>query len=233
VAVNGVPIYPWADNADKSIWQACEADKCNAHAGKGEDYHYHGDPFGPACLYEATTADHPQIIGWGLDGVTIYGRYTRADQDNQATPLDSCGGHTHGTYGYHYHAQVEQINVGGVTGFNAGYLAPKNCWKGDISKINNFWDSSGRQANYDNSKTSPKYTVSARNDYADLQPCCSMTHYYNATGITLNVEFASQDPRPDPSSSPSPTPGTSDATHSTFSLIVLVGLMLALMTTML
>lgn len=30
---------------------SCEVDVCNGHAGKGLDYHLHGDPFGPQCLY--------------------------------------------------------------------------------------------------------------------------------------------------------------------------------------
>jgi hypothetical protein len=28
--------------AGQLTWISCEVDKCNAHSGKGEDYHYHG-----------------------------------------------------------------------------------------------------------------------------------------------------------------------------------------------
>ena len=46
MARNGVPIYPYKNTRGESVWSRCEADYCNAHSGKGEDYHYHGDPFG-------------------------------------------------------------------------------------------------------------------------------------------------------------------------------------------
>ena len=51
VAVNGVPIYPSFDNADYVVWEVCEGDACSSHAGKGGDYHYHGDPYGAYCMY--------------------------------------------------------------------------------------------------------------------------------------------------------------------------------------
>ena len=34
------------DNGGHWVWDVCEADKCNAHVGRGGDYHYHGDPVG-------------------------------------------------------------------------------------------------------------------------------------------------------------------------------------------
>lgn len=51
VAVDGVPWFPNYNNRGGLTWEACELDDCNAHAGKGADYHYHGDPFGRKCMY--------------------------------------------------------------------------------------------------------------------------------------------------------------------------------------
>merc|ERR1712151_288424 len=61
VTVNGVPIYPNEDNRGLTIQDACEADRCMAHVGRGADYHYHGDPYGHTCLYSDSnyTDSHP------------------------------------------------------------------------------------------------------------------------------------------------------------------------------
>ena len=81
---NGVPIYPYMNNRGTSVWDSCEADFCNAHSGKGEDYHYHGDPFGTKCVYgpkdyPTKSTGHPPFMGMSLDGYPIHGRYITAD----------------------------------------------------------------------------------------------------------------------------------------------------------
>lgn len=82
MALNGVPIYPFQNNRGESAWDSCEVDYCNAHAGKGEDYHYHGDPFGSNCAYTdaSYTNNHPSKVGMGADGYPIHGRYTTDSQ---------------------------------------------------------------------------------------------------------------------------------------------------------
>jgi hypothetical protein len=86
VAINGVPIYPSFDNADYVVWEVCEGDACSSHAGKGGDYHYHGDPYGAFCMYNQShyggPSEHPPIIGFAADGYVIYGRYTSNTQVN-------------------------------------------------------------------------------------------------------------------------------------------------------
>ena len=42
MAVDGVPAFPNYNNRGQAAAVSCEIDRCNAHAGKGEDYHYHG-----------------------------------------------------------------------------------------------------------------------------------------------------------------------------------------------
>jgi hypothetical protein len=46
------------------------------------------------------------MIGFARDGYLIYGRHLLSTNDGYSTALDVCGGHSHGTYGYHYHSQV-------------------------------------------------------------------------------------------------------------------------------
>lgn len=86
------------------LLQACEMDKCNAHVGKGFDYHYHGDPYN--CMYSSanytSTTAHPPLIGWGADGFKWYGRYLSTAAPGYSTALDDCGGHLHDSYPYHY-----------------------------------------------------------------------------------------------------------------------------------
>ena len=163
MAIDGVPMFPNYNNRGLPTWVSCEVDRCNAHSGKGNDYHYHGDPYGTKCLYDDedySNTTHPPVIGFALDGYTIYGRYTEETQDGIGEALDNCGGHTHTIDGisvYHYHPAVEENvathSLDGVSGsgftYTAYRLAPTTCWKGNVDIISKFWDSDGRQPNYD------------------------------------------------------------------------------------
>lgn len=55
--------------------------------------------------YSSTTS-HPPLIGFSADGFYLYGRYLSESAEGYSIALDDCGGHSHGTYGYHYHSQV-------------------------------------------------------------------------------------------------------------------------------
>ncbi|KAG2449608.1 hypothetical protein HYH02_005141 [Chlamydomonas schloesseri] len=195
-SINGAAIFPPYNDRAVLTWEACEIDKCNAHVGQGFDYHYHGDPFGPSCLYNTSsygTNTHPPLIGFGLDGPWLFGRYTSSGQPGFSVALDACGGHTHDSMPYHYHSQVlSQTTSGGVlkdvaagqtyTAYPAG---PLGCWRGNISSIPNFWDEKGHTAAYGNPRDAPP-AISSRSDYALLRPCCGSTSYYLAPGFSLN-----------------------------------------------
>ena len=47
MSVSGLSIFPLYNNVKQVAMANCEIDKCNAHAGQGFDYHYHGDPYHP------------------------------------------------------------------------------------------------------------------------------------------------------------------------------------------
>lgn len=201
VGKNGIPFYPGLDNGGHWVWDVCEADKCNAHVGRGGDYHYHGDPMGTSCVYStdaySNNDPHSVKIGYALDGYLIYGRYTASGQPGIDVDLDLCGGHEHDSLGYHYHPSVESRTGSSVmvTGtYTAYYLGPKKCFKGKVSSINNFYADATKpytqggmdvgQPNYDN--TLKQYEVSSRSDYEDLKPCCSQTNSWAATGISFD-----------------------------------------------
>jgi hypothetical protein len=218
VAIDGVPLFPNYNNRGQYTWTSCEVDECNAHSGKGNDYHYHGDPFGPSCLYNTSSyaGEHPPIIGFSLDGFSLYGRYTAADsQTGVSIALDSCGGHEHpidGASTYHYHSAVEtelSSNLDGTTGgpysYTAFKLAPAECFAGDINAISNFWNSANRQANYERHKgASATNWVSQQNDADQLRPCCGASHYFESAGMSIDGTGATAATSPPPEASPPP-----------------------------
>ena len=152
--------------------------------GGGGQPHLHGDPYGSWCLYSAidysSTTVHPPQIGWSFDGPSIYGRHLSASNLGYTVGLDSCGGHIHGSYAYHYHAQTLAATTdnGAVRGQAAGqsYYAsttgPYKCLKGDISLIPNY---------YGNLIKSYTSVLPDTTQYM----CSGTTKYYAATGITL------------------------------------------------
>ena len=147
---------------------------------------------------------HPPQIGWSLDGYSIYGRHLSVQNYGYSTPLDDCGGHNHGsTYGYHYHTQVLTASTDGgavkdqAAGqtYYASTTGPYKCFKGDISKITNFY------GNLLVSHTSvlPDTTTNL---------CTGTTQYYTASGIVLPLvqAEASKSPSQAPTQAPTPSP---------------------------
>lgn len=187
VSIAGQDIFPVFNNNAYLAPQKCEVDACNEHVGGGGGQpHLHGDPFGTFCLYSAlnytSSLVHPPQIGWSLDGPSIYGRHLSTSNEGYSTALDDCGGHVHTTYTYHYHAQVltstvdngvaptEKNQIG--TTYYASTTGPYKCFKGDISKITNFW---GNQAT--------SYTSSSPDTTTDI--CIGSSQYYQGAGMVL------------------------------------------------
>ena len=172
--------------------------------GGGGQPHLHGDPFGSWCLYSAANYSsptvHPPQIGWAYDGPSIYGRHLSTTSIGYSTPLDSCGGHVHDGYAYHYHAQVlnATTDAGAVHGqaygqpYYASTTGPYKCMKGDISTIANYW---GNQAT--------SYT-SVLPDTTTFM-CQGTTNYYAGSGITL-PNLATPAPSAAPTTAPSSGP---------------------------
>lgn len=203
VAVDGTPIFANYNNRGGFAWESCELDVCNAHSGKGEDYHLHGDPFGSKCMYSSDdyeSVTHPPVIGFAFDGYPIHGRHIQAGYLGEDVALDGCGGHDHDGIGYHYHAHTVQdqtaSKLDGTSGSNFQYnqylIAPTTCWRGNVDVIDNFWG--GGQANYDRSKN---MVVSGWSDLEQLRPCCATSKYYVAAGIAIDGATAQPDEEPD------------------------------------
>jgi hypothetical protein len=139
--------------------------------------------------YSSDKSAHPPLIGWGLDGYEIYGRYLYDSNVGYSVALNSCGGHVHiDTAGvimpYHYHSQVLAATV--ASGANSGQVYNSfiggvyQCWRGNISVTAFFNQGGNNKADY-------------------MKPCCGTTQYYAASGITI----------PTTVSAPTATPPTS------------------------
>lgn len=108
VAINGVPIFNpckqgGCQNGDTKVLG--ELDRCNGHAGRADDYHYHA---APVCMMAGQPDAHywdTHPLGWALDGFAIFGYYN-AD-GSVATRDGVCGGNTlpvpNAPSGYSYH----------------------------------------------------------------------------------------------------------------------------------
>jgi hypothetical protein len=191
ITVNGQSIYPTYSNTGQVTLDSCEVDSCNEHVGQGGGQpHLHGDPFSATdgkCLYSPqnyTDASgnqdntvHPPIIGFSLDGPVIYGRYLSNTAPGFSTGLDTCGGHEHGDYAYHYHTQIFQATTTSQhKGTSAGKTSPfvtypaftpgpSDCWRGDISKDSAFW--------------------TKKNDKDAMAICTGTTEYYLKDGYSF------------------------------------------------
>jgi hypothetical protein len=159
VAIDGVVIYPAINNTLLYATAAAEITSSGAHVGQGGALHYHADGHGfngnGINLYNlsdytnssnGTSRSHPPIIGFGYDGIALYGKYESSfsAMDGYGVALDAHGGHTHGEYGYHYHAYSAPIvglrdtagskSLIGTGNFTQHYLMV-GAWKGAINSL--------------------------------------------------------------------------------------------------
>jgi len=159
VTIDGVVIYPAINNTLLYATAAAEITSSGAHVGQGGALHYHADGHGfngnGINLYNlsdytnsnnGTSRSHPPIIGFGYDGIALYGKYESSfsAMDGYGVALDAHGGHTHGEYGYHYHAYSAPIvglrdtagskSLIGTGNFTQHYLMV-GAWKGSINSL--------------------------------------------------------------------------------------------------
>jgi hypothetical protein len=148
IAADGMLIYPAFNNVLAQSQVVGEICVIGAHVGQGMGLHYHADGHAanPNGMHLYNSDDyagkaHPPLIGFGYDGVALFGAYENAyaNMVGYNVPLDEYGGHDHGDgMGYHYHAH------GGVGTTTAGktfdlHLLLNGAWRGKINDIPKFW----------------------------------------------------------------------------------------------
>ena len=155
IAVDGVEIYPLFNNVLLASVEKGEVTQSGIHVGQGMGLHWHGD--GHAAngnkmniynLRDYVGYDHPPLIGFGNDGVALYGKYESAysTMAGYSTEIDDFGGHEHDGYNYHYHAHTMESSVlnaltgyGGSLSYTVAVLM-KGAWAGLINDIPEFWN---------------------------------------------------------------------------------------------
>jgi hypothetical protein len=157
--IDGVILYPVLNNTLTSAQLAAEVSNSGIHVGQGMGLHYHSDGYAAAFAISNNTNNmflynnkdfigrqHPPIIGFGLDGIAIYGTYTTnyTSMSGYNVALDSFGGHSHGDYGYHYHCHNFQnnssnnINTGQQATVYQQFVVMKGAYKGNINEVPDF-----------------------------------------------------------------------------------------------
>ena len=148
VAVDGVMIYPVLNNMLISTQRKAEITNTGIHVGRGMGLHWHADGHGATGnglnlynLADYTGKSHPPLIGFGFDGIALFGKYETVyhDMDGVQDLLDSFGGHAHGNYGYHYHAHAAPSSVIGDSRDYTLHILMKGAWIGKINNIPEFW----------------------------------------------------------------------------------------------
>jgi len=164
VAVDGVIIYPVLNNTLVTAHSAAEITSNGIHVGQGMGLHYHGDGHSvnsnDLSLYNILDYEgqsHPPLIGFGLDGIALFGIYEQLypTMEGYGSGLDTYGGHTHGTLGYHYHAHTYQTATAKGTTYTVHALM-RGAWRGNINSIPEFWDTA---------KQEPAYSLAQKTKY--------------------------------------------------------------------
>jgi hypothetical protein len=157
--INGAVMFPVYNNTlvPSQLVGELSANGCHVGRGGGGPHcHADGYPNGKApglALYgdaDYVGQSHPPLIGFGYDGVALFGVYRTQDTAmlGASTALDSFGGHDHDSIGYHYHAHsvpnYPLLNSAGTTTLN---VLMKGAFKGSINSVPYFFQRSSFSTN--------------------------------------------------------------------------------------
>jgi hypothetical protein len=116
IMINGAVMFPAYSNTLTYSQAAGELSINGCHVGQGGGGpHCHADGYqsgrgvGMYNDNDYTNKTHPPLIGFGYDGVALFGRYrttTDAALLGYSIALDDFGAHNHDSIGYHYHAHT-------------------------------------------------------------------------------------------------------------------------------
>ena len=115
VLINGAVMFPVMNNTLVPSQSMGELSANGCHVGQGGGGpHCHADGYqsskgvGVAVYGDSDYVGktHPPLIGFGYDGVALFGVYRASDSAmlGYGTALDNFGGHLHDNLAYHYHA---------------------------------------------------------------------------------------------------------------------------------
>jgi hypothetical protein len=111
--IDGSVMFPAYNNTlvPSNLFGELSASGCHVGQGGGGPHcHFDGYQSGFSLgVYgdaDYVNKAHPPMIGFGYDGIALFGKYRGSDTALKGynTPLDTFGGHDHDDIGYHYHA---------------------------------------------------------------------------------------------------------------------------------
>jgi hypothetical protein len=111
--IDGSVMFPAYNNnlVPSNLFGELSASGCHVGQGGGGphchfDGYQSGFSLGVYADADYVSKTHPPMIGFGYDGIALFGKYRSSDtaMKGYSTPLDSFGGHNHDGIGYHYHA---------------------------------------------------------------------------------------------------------------------------------
>ncbi len=150
VLIDGVVYFPAYNNTLVPSQQQAELSANGCHVGQGMGMHCHADGYtaqnNNLNLYndaDYVGETHPPLIGFGFDGIAVYGAYTSQypSMDGAAVALDEYGGHRHDAASpYHYHSQVMDPPVSAGVPYKLHVLGNVGAWRGNIVDVPNFWN---------------------------------------------------------------------------------------------
>jgi uncharacterized repeat protein (TIGR02543 family) len=150
ITLDGVKIYPSYNNTLYFTPMNGEITSTGVHVGQGMTLHFHSDGHSfngnGINLYnieDYVGKQHPPLIGFGLDGIAIYGKYESnyTSMDGYSVALDEYGGHDHDDYGYHYHAHAQDVietDKRGVEYPFTQHFLMVGAYRGNINNIPDF-----------------------------------------------------------------------------------------------
>ena len=212
VAIDGVLIYPVLNNNLNTAQEDSQIANTGLSVDNNMNLYYQADSHSAnpndLNLYnidDYSSNSHPPLIGFGYDGIALYGKYENdfSDMSGYDVTLDSYGGHDHDDYGYHYHAHSLDASSEGLStsSFNLHILL-KGAWYGLINNIPEFWDSGSPSvllssnsnqytgnSNYSITNTSSSTIIASGNlDIYDFRIYLSNTaSAYLSSSIPLNI----------------------------------------------
>ena len=156
IAVDGVMIYPASNNVLVYATFMAEITESGIHVGRGMGFHYHADGHSfngnGINLYNLSDYEghtHPPIIGFVFDGISLFGKYESSynSADGYGETLDDYNGHTHGDYGYHYHAYSTEVtqSENDVSATYIQHFLYRGAFKGLVNDIPGLFEVSPNQ----------------------------------------------------------------------------------------
>ncbi len=135
IALSGAVFFNPLNAEKQDAVQVEVFDMCQGHPEMQGRYHYHE----LSSCFEVGSEGHSFLIGYAFDGYGVYGPYE--DTGVLAKGLDSCNGHEHGSYGYHYHATMKYpyllgCYTGVVENSNLDQIGGKNMGSGSGAQMN-------------------------------------------------------------------------------------------------